>query len=65
MEPAPTGTPLKRMARVKLYPSPSQAAALDKALDICRQLYNVALEQRRDAWRTAGFRSRIVSSMHS
>ena len=45
-------TPLKRMARVKLYPNPSQAAALGKALDICRQLYNIALEQRRDAWRT-------------
>ena len=48
----PRGTPLKRMARVKLYPTPSQAAALGKALDICRQLYNTALEQRRDAWRT-------------
>jgi putative transposase len=52
MEHAPTGTPLKRMARVKLYPSASQAAALVKALDICRQVYNVALEQRRDAWRS-------------
>ena len=40
------------MARIKLYPSPSQAVALEKALDICRQLYNAALEQRRDAWRT-------------
>jgi putative transposase len=52
MENVPTGPPLKRMARVKLYPSLSQAAALGKALDICRQLYNAALEQRRDAWRT-------------
>jgi putative transposase len=40
------------MARVKLYPKPTQEAALGKALDICRQLYNAALEQRRDAWRT-------------
>jgi putative transposase len=52
MEHALARAPLKRMARVKLYPSPSQAAALEKALDICRQLYNTALEQRRDAWRT-------------
>jgi len=53
------GTALKRMARVKLYPSPSQAAALGKALDICRQVYNAALEQRRDAWR-----SRRISVTH-
>jgi putative transposase len=51
-EHAPTGTLVKRMARVKLYPNHSQEAALGKALDICRQLYNAALEQRRDAWRT-------------
>ena len=40
------------MARVKLYPRPCQGKALGRALDICRQLHNAALEQRRDAWRT-------------
>src|SRR5271165_6396182 len=47
-----TAATLKRMTRVKLYPRPSQAAALVKVLDICCQVYNIALEQRRDAWRT-------------
>jgi len=39
------------MERLKLYPTPKQAARLQFYLDVCRQLYNLALEQRRDAWR--------------
>ena len=40
------------MHRVRLYPSARQAARLRFALDVTRQLYNAALEQRRDVWTT-------------
>jgi len=43
---------VKRYERVRLYPSQRQAEALERALDITRQLYNALLMQRRDAWRT-------------
>jgi putative transposase len=39
------------MERVRLYPSASQRAALAKMLDVTRQLYNAALEQRIAAYR--------------
>jgi len=42
---------MKRMERLRLYPTRRQALQLQLCLDICRQLYNVALEQRRNAWR--------------
>ncbi len=38
------------MHRVRLYPSPRQQARLRFALDVTRQLYNAALQQRRDVW---------------
>jgi len=38
------------MHRVRLYPSSRQAARLAFALDVTRQLYNAALQQRRDLW---------------
>ena len=38
--------------RVRLYPTRRQAERLAMLLDVTRQLYNTALEQRRDAWRT-------------
>jgi putative transposase len=43
--------PLVRwMHRVRLYPSPRQQGRLRFALDVTRQLYNAALQQRRDVW---------------
>jgi putative transposase len=39
------------MERLKLYPTRRQALRLQLCLDVCRQLYNVALEQRRNAYR--------------
>jgi putative transposase len=42
---------MKRMERLKLYPTKRQALRLQLCLDVCRQLYNLALEQRRNAWR--------------
>ena len=38
------------MHRVRLYPSSRQIGRLRFALDVTRQLYNAALEQRRDVW---------------
>jgi len=42
---------MKRTERLKLYPTRRQALRLQLCLDICRQLYNLALEHRRNAWR--------------
>src|SRR5579884_2524145 len=38
------------MHRVRLYPSTRQQARLRLAIDVTRQLYNDALQQRRDVW---------------
>jgi putative transposase len=42
------------MHRVRLYPSSRQKARLQFALDVTRQLYNAALQQRRDVWTMRG-----------
>lgn len=42
---------MKRIERIRLYPSAAQARRLGFMLDVCRQLYNALLEQRRAAWR--------------
>ncbi|HEY1428719.1 MAG TPA: helix-turn-helix domain-containing protein [Candidatus Tumulicola sp.] len=45
---------MKRIERIRLYPTPQQAARLAFTLDVTRQLYNALLEQRRDAYRKLG-----------
>ena len=35
----------------RLYPTPEQVRALDAVLWRCRALYNVALEERKTAWK--------------
>lgn len=50
---------VKRIATIRLYPTPRQSAALEHNLHITRQLYNALLFQRIDAWRT---RRRAISS---
>jgi putative transposase len=47
---------MKRIERVKLYPTPCQQARLHACLDVCRDLYNAALQQRRGAWRSRQLR---------
>ena len=37
--------------RFRLYPTPDQAGLLGLAVGVCRLVYNLALEQRRDHWR--------------
>jgi len=51
---APRGIELsgmKRMERLKLFPTRRQVLRFQLCLDVCRQICNVALEQRRNAWR--------------
>jgi putative transposase len=43
-------TVLRRMYRYRLYPTKAQATAASYILDLCRELYNAALQERRDAW---------------
>ena len=45
--------PVHRRVTYKLYPSPTQAAALERACDLHRVLYNAALEERIEAYRKA------------
>jgi putative transposase len=42
---------VKRIERIRLYPTARQAAALAVVLDVRRELYNALLQQRRDAYR--------------
>ncbi len=42
---------MKRVERIRLYPTTRQATRLQFALDITRELFNALLEERRDAWR--------------
>ena len=45
---------VKRIERIRLYPTVRQAAALRFMLDVTRELYNAALQERRDAYRLRG-----------
>jgi putative transposase len=42
---------MKRIETVKLYPTPTQPAALAHVLHITRRIYNAALQERKDAYR--------------
>src|ERR671932_254549 len=45
---------LRKAYRYRLYPTSTQVARLQWVLDRCRELYNAALQERRDAYRMAG-----------
>ncbi len=45
---------VKRIERIRLYPTPRQERALSFMLDVTRELYNAALQERRDAYRLRG-----------
>jgi putative transposase len=45
---------MKRIERVRLYPTPRQERALRFMLDVTRELYNALLQERRDAYRLRG-----------
>src|SRR5436309_957119 len=40
--------------KYRLYPNRQQEAALVETLDRCRELYNAALQERKEAYRMAG-----------
>lgn len=44
---------IRKTFRYRLYPTRSQIATLDSQLLICCELYNAALQERRDAWNMA------------
>src|SRR4051794_23481919 len=45
--------PVHRRVAYRLYPSPAQAAGMERACELHRGLYNAALQERADAWRLA------------
>jgi len=42
---------MRKSFRYRLYPTNRQEASLRETLDLCRHLYNAAIEERRDAWK--------------
>ena len=45
---------MRKTFKFRLHPTKAQASSLDGQLDEARRLYNAALQERRDAYRTAG-----------
>jgi len=45
-----------RILAIRLYPTKNQVHALTKQLELCRQLYNAATEERKRAWEAKRFR---------
>lgn len=42
---------MKRVERVRLYPTARQVTGLRFVLDVTRELFNALLEERREAWK--------------
>jgi putative transposase len=45
-----TAKVIRKSYKFRIYPSKSQVAKLETTLSLCRELYNAALQERRDAW---------------
>jgi putative transposase len=45
---------MKKAYRYRIYPTKKQARLLHEQLALCAELYNAALQERRDAWRMCG-----------
>ena len=45
---------MKKAYRYRIYPTKKQAHVLHEQLALCAELYNAALQERRDAWRMCG-----------
>jgi putative transposase len=52
---------MRKSFKYRLYPTRKQAERLQHTLDLCRELYNAALEERRVAWRDHGIRVNYFS----
>jgi putative transposase len=44
----------RKAFKYRLYPTQPQARDLERTLALCRQLYNAALQERREAYKKAG-----------
>lgn len=44
---------MRRTFKYRLYPTKAQVLQLEHQLGLCRELYNAAVQERRDAWRTS------------
>lgn len=44
---------LRKSFKYRIYPTTAQADTLEEHLRICCELYNAAIQERRDAWRTS------------
>jgi len=55
---------VNRSYRFRLYPTATQERALNHALSICAELYNAALQERRDAWARAGVSISLYDQTH-
>ena len=53
-ERTPMRMPLLKAFRYRLNPTKAQEAVLEGQLRLCRNLYNCALQERRDAYKKAG-----------
>src|SRR2546421_6041819 len=42
---------MRKAYKFRIYPSRAQVTALERTLGLCCELYNAALQERRDAWR--------------
>ncbi|MEZ0347250.1 MAG: transposase [Thermus sp.] len=45
---------MRKAFKYRLYPTKPQARDLERTLELCRQLYNAALQERREAYKKAG-----------
>ena len=59
----------RRTFKYRLYPNYQQQEKLQATLDVCRELYNAGLQERRDAWSTArksiGYVAQAINSDQS
>lgn len=46
-----TAKVIRKSYKFRIYPTKAQISKLEMTLDLCRELYNAALQERRDAWR--------------
>ncbi|WP_353513633.1 helix-turn-helix domain-containing protein, partial [Thermus sp. LT1-2-5] len=44
---------MRKAFKYRLYPTQPQAKDLERTLDLCRHLYNAALQERREAYKKA------------
>ncbi|WP_253704784.1 RNA-guided endonuclease InsQ/TnpB family protein [Thermus scotoductus] len=45
---------MRKAFKYRLYPTKPQVKDLERTLELCRELYNAALQERRDAYKKAG-----------